>query len=86
MWDITTTNSKTLHAAPFPIKLVEVCVLASTKRDDIVLDMFLGSGTTALVACRLGRNYIGSEINPEYIEMARKRISKDPLCRQGMLL
>ena len=86
VWSITTTNSKTLHAAPFPVKLVEVCVLASTKPGDTVLDMFMGSGTTGLVSRRLGRNYIGSDVNDEYIDMAYNRINSDPLSHQQTLL
>jgi DNA modification methylase len=46
------------------------------KEGDIILDPFAGSGTTCVVAKKLGRNYIGIEINPEYVEMAKKRLER----------
>lgn len=55
------------HPAPFPIELPENCILACTKEGDIVLDPFMGSGTTALAAKKHGRHYIGFELNAEYI-------------------
>ena len=48
-----------------------------TKENDVVLDPFLGSGTTAVVAQRLKRNYIGIEIHPDYVEYAKKRIEEN---------
>lgn len=62
------------HFATFPEKLVEPCILAGCPRDGIVLDPFMGSGTVAKVALRLGRQYIGIELNPEYIKMAERRL------------
>ena len=58
----------------FPPKLVEPCVLIGCPPGGVVLDPFFGAGTTGLVAQRLGRRYIGIELNPEYTEMARKRL------------
>lgn len=66
---------RTGHPAQYPEKLVERIILAGTNRGDIVLDPFMGSGTTAVVAKKLGRKYIGYEIVPEYIEMSNTRLS-----------
>jgi DNA modification methylase len=57
-----------------PQKLVEPCVLAGSKLDDIVLDPFMGSGTTGEVAIRHGRKFIGIELNPAYINLAQARM------------
>ena len=67
IWNITpaTTNS---HPAPFPIKLAKNCILTTTKENDLIYDCYMGSGTTAKAAIELKRNYIGSELNGEYIE------------------
>ena len=65
---------RTGHPAQYPEKLIERIVLASTNKGDIVLDPFMGSGTTAVVAKYLGRHYIGYEIEKEYITMAERRI------------
>ncbi|RMG06351.1 MAG: site-specific DNA-methyltransferase [Acidobacteria bacterium] len=59
----------------FPERLVEICILAGTSEGDLVLDLFMGSGTTACVAKRLGRRFLGIELIPQYVEMAMKRIS-----------
>ena len=62
------------HFAAFPPKLAETCLLAGCPPGGVVLDPFLGSGTTAAVAKQLGRHYIGIELNPEYCTLAEKRI------------
>jgi DNA modification methylase len=59
----------------FPEKLVENCVLASTRSGDTVLDPFCGSGTTLLVAHRLGRHFIGIDVKKEYCKMALQRLN-----------
>tara|TARA_R100001015_G_C4609500_1_gene164787 strand:- start:40 stop:780 length:741 start_codon:yes stop_codon:yes gene_type:complete len=66
IWNITpaTTNN---HPAPFPLKLVKNCILMTTKKNDLIYDCYMGSGTTAKAATELNRNYIGSELNKEYI-------------------
>ena len=64
------------HFATFPEKLIEPCILAGCRPGGIVLDPFLGSGTTAAVSARTGREYIGIDINPEYIELAKERIAE----------
>ena len=60
--------------AAFPPKLAETCILAGCPVGGIVLDPFLGSGTTAAAAKSLDRRYIGIEINPEYCNLAKQRI------------
>jgi DNA modification methylase len=77
VWTIPTHPFPEAHFATFPPKLVEPCIKAGSRVGDTVLDPFLGSGTTALVADRLGRDAIGIELNPTYAEMARKRIAGD---------
>ena len=65
------------HFATYPEKLIEPCILAGSRENGIVLDPFFGSGTTGKVAIQHGRNFLGIELNPEYIELARKRVSND---------
>jgi len=62
------------HPAPFPLALVKNCILLTTKEGDTVLDPFMGSGSSGLAAKEIRRNYLGIELNPEYIEMAERRI------------
>jgi len=76
VWTINTKPYKGAHFAVFPEALVEPCVLAGSKQGDIVLDPFCGSGTTLAVAKSLGRQYLGVELNPEYIKLAEKRIAE----------
>lgn len=76
IWDILPTSSK-LHPASFPEKLVENCLLLTTKNDDVVLDPFMGSGTTGVVCKKLNRNFIGIEIDKDYFDLARKRIEEN---------
>ena len=76
VWRICTNKSRVnKHFAIFPEKLVEPCILAGSAAGSIVLDPFLGSGTTGLVAKRLHRHYIGIDLNPDYCELAQERIS-----------
>ena len=72
------TKSKWGHSG-FPEDLPETCLLLSTKEGDLVLDMFMGSGTTAVSCKRLNRNYIGFELSKEYVEIAQKRLSQKSL-------
>jgi DNA modification methylase len=69
----------TSHFATFPPKLIEPCVLAGCPEGGVVLDPFTGSGTTGVVALRHKRDFIGIELNPDYIAMARNRILKERL-------
>jgi site-specific DNA-methyltransferase (cytosine-N4-specific) len=70
VWHINTSNSGSSHIAAFPQALVEPCILASTDPNGFVLDPFFGSGTVGLVAQRLGRRYVGIELNPAYVTEA----------------
>ena len=74
VWQINPFPYKGGHFAAFPPKLVETCLLAGCPQDGIVLDPFLGSGTTAAVAKQMGRHYIGIELNPGYCTLAEQRI------------
>jgi DNA modification methylase len=77
VWTVATQPYSGAHFATFPPALIEPCILAGSRRGDTVLDPFGGAGTTGLVADRLGRNAILCELNPEYAEMARRRITDD---------
>ena len=74
VWKINTVPFKGGHYAAYPPKLVETCLLAGCPEGGIVLDPFMGSGTTGMVAAQMGRHFIGIELNPEYTELAYKRI------------
>ena len=74
VWTVPTHPYRGAHFATFPERLVEPCIRAGAPPGGIVLDPFLGSGTTAVVAQRLKRNYIGIELNLEYIRLARLRL------------
>ena len=74
VWTVTTKPFKGAHFATFPPDLIEPCILAGSAPDTLVLDPFSGAGTTGLVAVQHGRRYIGIELNPDYLEMSRKRI------------
>lgn len=63
-----------IHPTQKPLKLIEELIELTTKKDDVVLDPFMGSGTTALACKKLNRNFIGFEIDKKYIKLARKRI------------
>ena len=62
------------HPAPFPVSFAERCVLASSQKDDIVYDPFMGSGTTAIACVKNNRIYVGTEISEKYIALANKKI------------
>ena len=74
VWKINTVPFKGGHYAAYPPKLVETCLLAGCPEGGIVLDPFMGSGTTGMVASQMGRHFVGVELNPEYTELAYKRI------------
>lgn len=77
VWTVATKPFSGLHFAPFPPSLIEPCILAGCPKGGTVLDPFGGSGTTGLVADRLGRHAILIDLNTIYAEMARARISGD---------
>jgi site-specific DNA-methyltransferase (cytosine-N4-specific) len=74
VWSIYTEAKHPPHLAVFPPKLVGLCVLSSSKPDDIVLDPFMGSGTVGLVCKETGRKFIGIEIKPQYVEISLNRL------------
>ncbi len=78
VWDVKTqpVPEASGHFATFPTALVDPCVLMGSNVGDVVLDPFMGSGTTALSAGLLGRRFAGIELNPDYLEMTRQRLLK----------
>ena len=74
VWTINTVPFKGGHYAAYPPKLVETCLLAGCPEGGIVLDPFMGSGTTGMVAKQFDRHFVGIELNPEYTELAYARI------------
>lgn len=77
VWTIPVSSFRGAHFATMPPRLAELCILAGSRPGDLVLDPFAGAGTTGLVALRLGRRFLGLELNPEFVEMARNRIRDD---------
>lgn len=74
VWTVTTRPYAEAHFATFPPDLIEPCIKAGCPAGGVVLDPFFGAGTTGLVAARLGREFIGIELNAKYCEMAERRI------------
>ncbi len=74
VWDITKKPYKDAHFAVFPPDLIEPCIKAGSERGDIILDPFMGSGTTAMVSKQLGRDYIGCELHEEYGKLIQDRL------------
>ena len=79
VWTVTTKPYEGAHFAVFPSDLIEPCILAGAPVGGIVLDPFMGSGTTAQVAQNLGRKYLGCELNPEYKTLQDKRLAQQSL-------
>ena len=80
VWDLNTQPSREAsgHFATFPDSLAERCILLGSREGEVVLDPFMGSGTTAVAAARLGRRFLGCELNPEYVQMAARRLHAEP--------
>ena len=78
VWSVNKKPYKGAHFATYPPELITPCILAGSERGDIILDPFLGSGTTAMVAKDLGRSYIGCELNEDYASLQSARISTIP--------
>lgn len=76
VWNVPTMAFKEAHFATFPEELIAPMILAGCPQGGIVLDPFMGAGTTGLVAKKLQRNYVGIELNEEYLKMAEARIIK----------
>lgn len=77
VWTIATKPYKGAHFATFPPALIEPCILAGSRTGDVVLDPFMGSGTTAQVAQQHNRQYLGCELNPEYKKLQNERLIKN---------
>lgn len=73
---IINPEKNTQHPAPFPKKLVENCILLSTEENDVVLDPFLGSGTSGIVTQSLNRRFVGIEIDEKYMELSKELLQK----------
>lgn len=76
IWTVASAGYPEAHFATFPPKLIEPCILAGSPPGGVVLDPFMGAGTVALVSLRLGRQYLGIELNPDYVRLAKKRIAE----------
>lgn len=74
VWSVATRPYKGAHFATFPTSLIEPCILSGSRPGDVVLDPFMGSGTTAQVSIQHGRKYLGCELNNEYVELQTERI------------
>ena len=73
VWNVTVSATKEAHFATFPEKLIEPCIIAGCPKGGVVLDPFFGSGTTGRVAIAHDRDYVGIELNPQYVQIAEKR-------------
>ena len=74
VWTVPTRGFKGAHFATFPPDLIRTCIKAGCHADGVVLDPFMGAGTTALVARELGRKYVGVELNSDYVRLAEERL------------
>lgn len=77
VWTIPTYPLPEAHFATFPPELAERCIKAGCPEGGVILDPFMGAGTVGMVAKKLCRNYVGIELNPEYVTMAERRIDKE---------
>lgn len=77
VWDIHTRPYPEAHFATFPPSLVDPCIRIGSGCRDLILDPFIGSGTTGLVALQLDRRFVGIELNPEYLRIAEERLNGD---------
>ena len=76
IWDMLPESSNK-HPAPFPVLLAANCIMATTDVGDVIYDPYMGSGTTALACVKYNRNYIGSELNSEYVISAERRLNDE---------
>jgi len=77
-FEFVINGKKAEHPSPKPIEFMKKIILRFTDENDLILDPFMGSGTTAIACMKTNRNFIGIELNPEYVEIANKRISELP--------
>jgi DNA modification methylase len=76
VWTVATQPYSAAHFATFPPKLIEPCILAGSRYGDTVLDPFNGAGTTGLVSIQHNRDYIGIDLNPDYLQLSRERFTQ----------
>ena len=76
MWTVNTKPYKAAHFAVYPPEFIEPCIKAGSQKGDIILDPFMGSGTTGMVAKSLGRYYIGCELNENYGKLIQNRVTE----------
>ena len=81
VWTVTNKPYKGAHFAVYPPDLIEPCIKAGSEEGDIVLDPFMGSGTTAVVSKSLNRHYIGCELHEDYGRLIQKRLSEKSFAR-----
>ena len=74
VWSVTNKPYREAHFATYPPDLIEPCIKAGSQEGDLILDPFMGSGTTAMVAKSLGRDYIGCELHEDYGNLIQKRV------------
>jgi DNA modification methylase len=78
LWTIPPESARRVgHPAPFPVELPEQLIRLYTYEGDLVLDPFMGSGTTMVAAARLGRRYVGYDLDPHYVDIARRRVADE---------
>ena len=78
VWSIPPESARRVgHPAPFPVELPEQLIRLYTFADDLVLDPFMGSGSTMVAAARLGRRYVGYDLDPAYVDIARRRVAEE---------
>ena len=85
VWSVSTKAIQEAHFATFPEELIKPCILAGCKAGGAVLDPFFGSGTTGRVCEALNREYIGIELNPDYVDMAKRRMSNVQMSLEGFV-
>ena len=85
VWTVATKPFKGAHFATFPPELIEPCVLSGCPEGGVVLDPFSGAATTGIVVLKYGRKYVGIELNPEYVEMSKRRIMDDNPLFNGLV-
>lgn len=85
VWTVTPKPLKEAHFATYPEDLITPCILAGSRPNGVVLDPFMGSGTTGRVALTYGRRYLGIELNQEYIELIDKRTDNIQLSMLGQV-
>ena len=84
VWSVTKKPYKGAHFAVFPPELIEPCILAGSEPGDIILDQFMGSGTTAMVAKQHDRYYMGCELHEDYGELIKNRVPEEEPPQQGL--